>query len=47
MVGEKEQESKSVNVRSRENQQQGELSLVDLVAKFAELKSSYKTTNEL
>lgn len=47
MVGEKEQENKSVNVRSRENQQLGELSLADLVAKFGELKASFKPANEL
>lgn len=47
VVGEKEAANKSVNVRSRENQQLGEFSLADLTAKLANLKNTYSPVNEL
>ena len=37
MVGEKEKENQTVNVRTRDNKVHGELSIDDLLAKFRKL----------
>lgn len=47
VVGEKEMANKSVNVRSRENQQLGEVSVADLVTKFQKVRDTYSPVNEL
>jgi len=41
VVGQAEQEAKSVNVRTRENTVQGTISIPELLAKFKDLADSY------
>lgn len=45
VVGEKEKNSKTVNVRTRDNVVHGELSVDDLITKFKKLSDNY-TSNE-
>jgi threonyl-tRNA synthetase len=47
VVGEKEKENQTVNVRSRDNLQLGEFAVTDLIAKFRTLKAEFTPTNEL